>query len=93
MTQEYPPMRPYLLVLYFSRAGGTANLARHVARGAQAHGGFEVRLRTVPPVGTLVERTLPPVPETGAPYCTKDDLAAARSRSVRRPGSATWPRR
>jgi NAD(P)H dehydrogenase (quinone) len=68
-------MQPYILVLYYSRGGGTTNLARHVARGAQAHGGFDVRLRTVPPVATEVERTLPPVPEAGAVYCTKDDLA------------------
>lgn len=68
-------MDPYILVLYYSRSGGTANLARHVARGAQAHGGFAVRVRTVPPVATEVERTLPPVPDDGAVYCTRDDLA------------------
>jgi len=68
-------MQPYLLVLYYSRTGGTANLARHIARGAQSHGAFAVRLRTVPPVATQVEQTLPPVPEAGAVYCSKDDLA------------------
>ena len=68
-------MDPYILVLYYSRGGGTANLARHIARGARAVGGFDVRLRTVPPVATEVEKTLPPVPEAGAVYCTKDDLA------------------
>jgi NAD(P)H dehydrogenase (quinone) len=68
-------MQPYILVLYYSRTGGTANLARHVARGIQSHGAFAARLRTVPPVATQVETTLPPVPEAGAVYCTKDDLA------------------
>jgi NAD(P)H dehydrogenase (quinone) len=68
-------MDPYILVLYYSRGGGTANLARHIVRGARAAGGLEVRLRTVPPVATEVEKTLPPVPEAGAVYCTKDDLA------------------
>ena len=32
-------------------------------------------LRTVPPVAAETERTLPPVPEEGAVYCSKDDLA------------------
>ena len=67
--------QPYLLVLYYSRSGGTANLARHVARGIHSHGAFEARLRTVPPVSAATEQTLPPVPEEGAVYCSKQDLA------------------
>jgi len=68
-------MTPYILVLYYSRTGGTANLARHVARGIRRHGGFDARLRTVPPVAVATEETLPPVPEEGAVYCSKADLA------------------
>lgn len=68
--------RPYILVLYYSRSGGTANLARQVARGVQSTGGFDARLRTVPPVSAATEQTLPPVPEEGAVYCTRDDLAS-----------------
>lgn len=66
---------PYLLVLYYSRSGATANLARQVARGVQSHGTFEPRLRTVPPVSPATEQTLPPVPDDGAVYCSKADLA------------------
>lgn len=66
---------PYILVLYYSRSGGTAALAKHVARGIEALGGFEARLRTVPPVAAETEKTLPPVPEEGAVYCSKEDLA------------------
>ena len=66
---------PYILVLYYSRSGGTANLARHIARGVERAGEFEARLRTIPPVAAETEKTLPPVPEEGAIYCTKDDLA------------------
>ena len=66
--------RPYVLVLYYSRSGGTANLARHVARGVQSTG-FDARLRTVPPVSATAEQTLPAVPDAGAVYCTKEDLA------------------
>ena len=30
---------PYILVLYYSRSGGTANLARHIARGVDQNQG------------------------------------------------------
>ena len=66
---------PYILVLYYSRTGGTASLAKHIARGVEREGTFEARLRTVPPVAEATTETLPPVPEEGAVYCTKDDLA------------------
>lgn len=68
-------MSAYILVLYYSRTGGTATLAQHVARGVEKDGRFEAKLRTVPPVSVTTEQTAPPVPEAGAIYCTKDDLA------------------
>lgn len=67
--------RPYILVLYYSRSGGTAELARQVARGVQAQGDLDARLRTVPPVSAASEQTVPAIPESGAVYCSKDDLA------------------
>lgn len=67
-------MSDYLLVLYYSRDGATAEMARLVARGAE-EAGVEARLRTVPPVSTDCEATGPAVPDDGAPYATMDDLA------------------
>jgi len=78
-------MSPYILILYYSRTGGTANLARHVARGIDGDGRFESRLRTVPPVSTETEQTLPPVPDEGAVYCSKDDLAGCAGLAVGSP--------
>ncbi len=75
---------PYLLVLYYSRTGGTANLARHIARGART-AGMEARLRTVPTVAVTTERTQPPVPEEGAVYCTKEDLAGCAALALGSP--------
>jgi NAD(P)H dehydrogenase (quinone) len=66
---------PYILVLYYSRDGGTASLATHIARGIESDGAFEARLRTVPPVGAQTAQVLPPVPDAGAVYCSKEDLA------------------
>lgn len=39
-----------ILVLYYSRHGATAELARHVARGVEGVAGSRARLRTVPPL-------------------------------------------
>lgn len=76
---------PYVLVLYFSRTGGTANLARHIARGVRSPG-MEAMLRTVPPVSAVSERTAPVIPDEGAVYCTKEELAGCSALAL---GSAT----
>jgi NAD(P)H dehydrogenase (quinone) len=63
-----------ILVLYYSRGGSVAKLARIIARGIGEVEGMTARLRTVPPVAPTTQETLPPEPEEGAPYATKDDL-------------------
>ena len=64
-----------ILVLYYSRSGHTAQLARLLARGIEEVPGARARLRQVPPVAPVTETAQPPVPDTGAPYVTKQDLA------------------
>ncbi|HET8850345.1 MAG TPA: NAD(P)H:quinone oxidoreductase [Marinobacter sp.] len=66
---------PYVLVLYYSRNGQTADMASQIARGIARVDGIEARLRTVPPVSPDTSASLPAVPETGAPYVSNDDLA------------------
>lgn len=63
----------YVLILYYSRYGATADMARYIARGVEA-AGLEARLRTVAPVSATHEATAPPVPEEGAPYATEGDV-------------------
>ena len=41
-----------ILVLYYSRQGSTAALARQVCRGVEMVAGMQARLRTVPPITT-----------------------------------------
>jgi len=62
-----------ILVLYYTRHGATAELARHVATGVE-RSGASARVRTVPPVTASVERAASPVPEQGPPYATVRDL-------------------
>jgi NAD(P)H dehydrogenase (quinone) len=65
-----------ILVLYYSRQGSTAALARQVCRGVESIAGMQARLRTVAPVGLTTERMDPQVPDDGPPYATHDDLIA-----------------
>ena len=63
-----------ILVLYYSRTGKTAELARQVARGIAEVDGVDARLRSVPPVAAVTQTARPPVPDEGAPYASLDDL-------------------
>jgi NAD(P)H dehydrogenase (quinone) len=63
-----------ILVLYYSRQGSTAALARQVCRGVESVAGMQARLRTVAPVAATTERLDPSVPNEGPPYATHDDL-------------------
>lgn len=64
-----------ILVLYYSRGGSVARLARQVARGIGEVDGMSARLRTVPPVAAVTQAAAPPVPDEGAPYVELADLA------------------
>jgi NAD(P)H dehydrogenase (quinone) len=64
----------YVLVLYYSRYGATAEMARQVARGVESVPGLEARVRTVPAVSTVCEVVEDSIPSSGAPYATVDDL-------------------
>ena len=65
---------PYVLVLYYSRHGATAEMARQVARGVEQVAGMSARLRTVPAVSADCEATGEDIPEQGPLYCGQDDL-------------------
>jgi len=66
-----------ILIVYYSRHGATAELARHAARGIESVAGCTATLRTVPLVSAESERPVKPVPDAGAPYATNDDLRRA----------------
>nr|UXE44564.1 NAD(P)H dehydrogenase (quinone) [uncultured bacterium] len=71
---EAAPNMPEILVLYYSRGGATAELARHVCRGIESVHGASARLRTVPAVAAASEAPPRSVPPSGPPYATLDDL-------------------
>ncbi|TQV65488.1 MAG: NAD(P)H:quinone oxidoreductase [Halothiobacillaceae bacterium] len=55
------PPAPEILVLYFSRDGSTAAMARHVARGIEAAPGMRARLRRIEGGETGASSDAPPV--------------------------------
>ena len=65
---------PYILVLYYSRHGATAEMARQVARGVEQFDGMQARLRTVPAVSAVSEAVEDSIPASGAPYADSVDL-------------------
>ncbi|MFO8153311.1 NAD(P)H:quinone oxidoreductase [Thioalkalivibrio sp.] len=62
-----------ILVLYYSRYGATAQLARHIATGVEKAGAV-ARVRTVAPVTTNLGEEAQPVPDQGPPYASTRDL-------------------
>ncbi len=65
-----------VLVLYYSRHGATQKLAEFMARGVESIDGVEAMIRTVPNVSANTEKTDSTIPESGAVYCTYEELAA-----------------
>jgi|SRR5215469_10214467 len=64
-----------ILVVYYSRSGATAELARQVCRGIESVSGCRATLRSVPAVAANTVVAEPPVPPDGAPYATLEELA------------------
>ena len=69
-------MSATVLVLYYSRGGHTAALARAAARGVEGAGAV-AQLRTVPPVSPTTAAVDSAIPAEGPPYAELADLEAA----------------
>jgi NAD(P)H dehydrogenase (quinone) len=63
-----------ILILYYTRHGATAEMARQIARGVEEIDGIQARLRTVPAVSTVCEASEADIPDSGAPYVSEQDL-------------------
>jgi NAD(P)H dehydrogenase (quinone) len=74
-----------ILVLYYSRYGAVAEMARLVARGIDSVAGCEAQLRSVPPVSTVTEASEPDPPLSGPPYATIEDFQACQGLALGSP--------
>jgi NAD(P)H dehydrogenase (quinone) len=75
--QLHSPAMAQILVIYYSRDGSTAELARQACRGIESVPGAQSVLRTVPPVSASSEAAPRLVPEGGPPYATLEELRRA----------------
>ncbi|MDD9893057.1 MAG: NAD(P)H:quinone oxidoreductase [Gammaproteobacteria bacterium] len=65
---------PKVLILFYSRHGATADMARLIAQGAEQQGA-EALLRTVPELQTIeANKHQAKLAQSGPPYCTEADL-------------------
>lgn len=63
-----------ILIVYYSRSGSVAQLARLIARGVEEIPDMQARLRSVPPIAAVTTTAQAPEPDEGAPYATLADL-------------------
>lgn len=63
-----------ILILYYSRNGSVAELARQIAHGAESVNTCETIIRTVPAVSANTEATEPNIAESGPACVSHDDL-------------------
>jgi NAD(P)H dehydrogenase (quinone) len=63
-----------ILVLYYSRHGSVATLAKSISHGVESIDGCSARVRTVPGVSANTEATEDTIPVTGPPYASLSDL-------------------
>ncbi len=61
-------------MLYYSRHGATAEMARRAARGVEEIDGMRAQLRTVPAVSAVCEASEDTIPDSGPPYVSLNDL-------------------
>ena len=64
----------YILILYYSRYGATAEMANNIARGVGEVAQLEARIRTVPAISPVTEAVEDNIPASGPPYVTLEDL-------------------
>lgn len=63
-----------ILVLYFSRHGSVARLAKDISHGVESVSGCLARVRTVPGISANTEATEDSIPISGPPFASPSDL-------------------
>lgn len=63
-----------ILVVFYSRHGSVAAMAKHIARGAQRVANTNVVVRQLPEASFSHEQTTAAIPDDGYPYCELDDF-------------------
>ncbi len=75
-----------ILIVFYSRHGGTAAMAGHIARGVDAIVECEAVVRCLPPVSAESEQTLAAIPDQGVGYAEPGDLEECDGLIIGSPG-------
>jgi NAD(P)H dehydrogenase (quinone) len=75
-----------ILIIYYSRHGGTTAMAEHIGSGVDASPGCEAIIRRLPEVSATTEQTTARIPEQGVPYAEVDDLKECDGLIIGSPG-------
>ncbi len=74
-----------ILVVFYSRHGSVAAMAKHIARGVQKVPNAHAVIRQLPEASFSHEQTSPALPEDGYPYCEVEDFAACDGLAIGSP--------
>lgn len=75
-----------ILIIYYSRHGGTAALAEHIGSGVDSNPDCEAIIRCLPEVSASTEKTADSIPDLGVPYAEKSDLEDCDALIIGSPG-------
>ena len=63
-----------ILLLYYSRHGAVAEMAEHIAQAVESVAHCHAIIRRLPEVSQNHQQTSAPIPDSGPPYATLEDL-------------------
>lgn len=63
-----------ILLIYYSRHGSIAEMATHISQAVESINGCNAIIRCLPDVSSNYQQTEPPVPDSGPPYASIEDM-------------------
>jgi NAD(P)H dehydrogenase (quinone) len=75
-----------ILIVYYSKHGGTADMAEHIGAGVDSSSDCEAIIRCLPEVSANSEKTVASIPDKGVPFAEINDLDDCDALIIGSPG-------
>lgn len=75
-----------ILIVYYSKHGGTADMAEHIGAGVDSNADCEAIIRCLPGVSANSEKTTASIPDKGIPFAEISDLENCDALIIGSPG-------
>jgi NAD(P)H dehydrogenase (quinone) len=75
-----------ILIVYYSKHGGTADMAEHIGAGVDSNADCEAIIRCLPEVSANSEKTTASIPDKGVPFAEISDLDDCDALIIGSPG-------